>query len=770
MANYATLKAAIAAAIKQNGNNEITGNLLQAQLLSIVNIMGSGYQYMGFALPTTNPGTPDARVFYIATRPGVYTNFDGLAVAAGEMIIIYYDSSWHRIVIGTAGVGVHAFSGNGNVSGEFKYCQFAVGHKYRVTFPQGLPGDDELVDGYYRWIITRWVNGAETVLFRVNKNDAVPSQFVFTAVEADYYLIATRANKGTLGTYLIEDVTDIQADSVRLSQLAPFVPHRIFGYNNSDEWTPNTVVCVNPQLLRVKDFLVDGYIRFADLNDWSNTVYYSLRYYDANKQPVARTPFGTITTFIPLANAVYFSVGLGLHDSGGADIGGDLSNYNFDKIILYCDFRGEKPFVNYGQMAFNLDIINWDDGTGINSQTGAFEPNAKAIASRQKFKTSEFIDDDGFVTLFDANGWEYTIWYGIALYNLAGEPSGRLGFTVMPRFKIDPETYPYFAVSLGLHLGASDVGGNQADYNLGKLGIFANRLPAETLKSITETAISTDRANAYQDCARRITKIFGNSYPLLFSVKSGYGDAACYDGKIFQFINGNEYVYVHDAQTGALIKTITMPNPNAQYHNNSVAFGTKKYVDTDTFPLLYASQENPAQNKCIVYRVTGSGADYGLTVVQTITYPTPNTGTGKGIYYHNCYIDGQNNRIIVGGLMNGGWTWYADARNRLRYTAFELPDVSEGDVALVYGDEISMSPIYTNMPTTQGGEVKDGILYQAFGVVAPQKMLTIDLSTWVIKESLDITNEIIDHEPEGIFIYNNRVHIVFNGGAIYRID
>ena len=94
MANYATLKAAIQAAIKQNDNNEITGNLLQQQLLAMVNSLGVGYQYAGIATPATNPGTPDQNVFYLASTAGTYVNFGGLVLADGEMAILKYNGAW----------------------------------------------------------------------------------------------------------------------------------------------------------------------------------------------------------------------------------------------------------------------------------------------------------------------------------------------------------------------------------------------------------------------------------------------------------------------------------------------------------------------------------------------------------------------------------------------------------------------------------------------------------------------------------------------------
>ena len=93
MANYQTLKAAIQAAIKQNGSQDITGNGLQTQLLNMINSLGAGYLCMGVATPTTNPGTPDQNVFYIAGTPGTYTNFNGAVVDAGCSLLVW-NGAW----------------------------------------------------------------------------------------------------------------------------------------------------------------------------------------------------------------------------------------------------------------------------------------------------------------------------------------------------------------------------------------------------------------------------------------------------------------------------------------------------------------------------------------------------------------------------------------------------------------------------------------------------------------------------------------------------
>jgi hypothetical protein len=56
MGNYDELKQAVSDVIKTNGNQEITGQVLQNTLLSIINIVGANATFVGIATPTTIPG------------------------------------------------------------------------------------------------------------------------------------------------------------------------------------------------------------------------------------------------------------------------------------------------------------------------------------------------------------------------------------------------------------------------------------------------------------------------------------------------------------------------------------------------------------------------------------------------------------------------------------------------------------------------------------------------------------------------------------------
>lgn len=99
MADFSALKQSIQNYIKQNGNKEITGAILQNILLSMVTTMGdgaineissnidsflsaittrlnTGALYAGYATPSTTPAALTSQeVFYLATQAGTYTNF-----------------------------------------------------------------------------------------------------------------------------------------------------------------------------------------------------------------------------------------------------------------------------------------------------------------------------------------------------------------------------------------------------------------------------------------------------------------------------------------------------------------------------------------------------------------------------------------------------------------------------------------------------------------------------------------------------------------------
>lgn len=102
MANWSDLKAAVAKVIKTNGNQEITGAVLQNVLNNIISNLGTNATFADIATPSTNPGTPDGPVFYLATQSGTYSNFGGVIVENEAAILLYNGSTWVKKATGIA--------------------------------------------------------------------------------------------------------------------------------------------------------------------------------------------------------------------------------------------------------------------------------------------------------------------------------------------------------------------------------------------------------------------------------------------------------------------------------------------------------------------------------------------------------------------------------------------------------------------------------------------------------------------------------------------
>lgn len=134
MSNYNSLKATIDANIKQNGNQEITGQILNSVLNQMVTTLGAGYQFAGVATTATNPGTPDAKVFYIANGKGTYTNFGGIEVTEDEVVVLYWDTAWHKV-----STGIASNEKLSELESEVSQLQQEVYNK-TLPFENGTPG------------------------------------------------------------------------------------------------------------------------------------------------------------------------------------------------------------------------------------------------------------------------------------------------------------------------------------------------------------------------------------------------------------------------------------------------------------------------------------------------------------------------------------------------------------------------------------------------------------------------------------------------------
>ena len=128
MGNYEQLKASIAAVIKANGMQKITGNVLQATLLSLVSNIGDNATFAGMATPDTNPGTPDQNIFYLAAQPGVYSNFGGVELTDQVLIFTNKNGIWVKNESGIATSGKVTKLEN-NIEGlSIKASEYVIGN------------------------------------------------------------------------------------------------------------------------------------------------------------------------------------------------------------------------------------------------------------------------------------------------------------------------------------------------------------------------------------------------------------------------------------------------------------------------------------------------------------------------------------------------------------------------------------------------------------------------------------------------------------------
>lgn len=99
MSKYNVIKAATNANIKRNGQNAITGPILNSVLNAIIDSLGKYYQFVGVATPVTNPSSPDQNVAYIASTEGTYAKMGGITMSSGELAVIKWDGEWVKETI-----------------------------------------------------------------------------------------------------------------------------------------------------------------------------------------------------------------------------------------------------------------------------------------------------------------------------------------------------------------------------------------------------------------------------------------------------------------------------------------------------------------------------------------------------------------------------------------------------------------------------------------------------------------------------------------------
>lgn len=100
--NYNQLKTDVAAVIRTNGNEEITGEVLQYILLQMIGVLGNQFQFAGVGTAETEVGTPDENKAWLVGS-GHYSNFGtAFDVAENELGVVLYNGAFvvRKVTIG----------------------------------------------------------------------------------------------------------------------------------------------------------------------------------------------------------------------------------------------------------------------------------------------------------------------------------------------------------------------------------------------------------------------------------------------------------------------------------------------------------------------------------------------------------------------------------------------------------------------------------------------------------------------------------------------
>ena len=124
--NYANLINDIKNVVKTNGNEEITGQLLQNCLVAMINNLGQYYQFGGLLTPEDTVTVGDSRMAFIA-GPGDYPNIGDFSIESGKIGIFTYGSGWELHTIDLLGEDVQ-FRGVATPATEPTYIDRDLGY------------------------------------------------------------------------------------------------------------------------------------------------------------------------------------------------------------------------------------------------------------------------------------------------------------------------------------------------------------------------------------------------------------------------------------------------------------------------------------------------------------------------------------------------------------------------------------------------------------------------------------------------------------------
>lgn len=733
MSNYASLKATINANIRENNNQEITGVVLNSVLNDLVDVIGAGYQYAGIATPTTNPGTPDNKVFYLTAMAGTYTNFGGIVVSTGEVAILRWDTSWSKDIPGIASSEdvsslkkTLSFVGldNNFARSNKKTIPAIPGHVYRITpfvkeWSHSNVTSSATANGF---AVGYGINNDEYFLYASIVGSWVFSDYydikIPDNVSNAYVHLGGRANSGVVVEFSVEDITEIY--KLQIETFPPIAEKSgtLVSGDNMDYVECNLIA--GQTYVMYREFskgimnLNAGSASSSGLRIWlsnSSTATDQASTIQNIEQILYQTGaiFVERIKFTASANARYlrFFVKAKASDAGQTYVFG-VGKENGQSIF---DLNNSVKSLNQKvELGYNGTIRT--EGVSTNSifyfkplggykYLFTFENFTKSLLSALKVQIGYYPDannlsDSSFVVLRQINNSSSGD-VDVSLINdlVFSFPDDCLGRIVL---RGDAGQDVNFRIELDEYEKQKSHGASRS-YDGRRLDPYGHTNKYKDVV-VAVPGIATYNGNSLQGFA-----IYGN----------------------YAFITYDTgYIRILDMTTLTIVASYSMPEgvQNPQNHAGMANFGYAFYSADDEFPVLYVSSY--LENKCYVLRVTMTGC----SLVQTIEMANA---------WH--FLVDDNGHLIV--HMNNWSTYYI----------FNVHPINSSSVVLQAADALDSFEFVTHGMHTTGTFCQDNKMYILCYYIGSQsngrydRMVVYDydakqiISTIIFENSLIRTNE-----------------------------
>lgn len=234
---------------------------------------------------------------------------------------------------------------------------------------------------------------------------------------------------------------------------------------------------------------------------------------------------------------------------------------------------------------------------------------------------------------------------------------------------------------------------------------------------------------------------------------------------LFHFYDKGTGIEIYSLKDGRNVRRIPLPGGRTTWHSNNACVSNTYLDRKDKYPLVYASQENAAEHCICVFRITEpKKEEFSAELVQTIILPKP---LEMGVWYPNLVLDNEKGEFYVSGYSRATWKDGAGG-NALQYLKFKVPPVSPGEVVLSTSDILDRR-LYGFRVATQGAVIRDGCLYQVYGVppMSETSLVCYDLESGTVRWCRDLPSAGISGEPEALFFYGRELVCVDVEGAVF---